>query len=160
MKEKIQNFLNTKQVSLILIFLIIANMAVFIFDTDKIFHRNYSYYIRIFETASVAIFTLEYFLRIISLNKIKDLFQPLLVIDLIAILPFYLSFLHLNTIFLRALRLTRLFRLFKLNRYTHAFENIKQSFIKRTEITTTTTNNQKIKLKNIRKTTITKVVTS
>ncbi|MEK6408428.1 MAG: ion transporter [Acidobacteriota bacterium] len=44
--------------------------------------------------------------------------KPMTVIDLLAVLPFYLSFVHTDLRFLRALRLFRIFRIAKLGRYS------------------------------------------
>lgn len=129
MKKKINNFLENTITCKFLVFLILANLAVFIADTDKSFSHKYSAAIYYFEVVSVAIFSIEYFLRILSLEKIKDIFKPLMMIDLLAILPFYLSFIKVNTFFLRILRMFRLLRIFKVGRYTNAFENIKKGFV-------------------------------
>ena len=88
------------------------------------------YYI---EVISIIIFTIEYLTRIfISDNKLKFIFSFYGLIDLLAILPFYIS----SGIDLRSIRIFRLFRLiriFKLfryskaiNRYKHAFSLIKE----------------------------------
>jgi len=85
-----------------------------------------------FEALSVAIFTVEYVLRIWSgvesanrsyhrpvLGRVQYAIQPLILIDLIVILPFYFSFLF--GIDLRILRVMRLLRVFKLTRYSGAW---------------------------------------
>ena len=72
------------------------------------------------EIAIVIIFTFEYIYRVYSAgSKIKFIFSFYGIIDLIAILPFYLA----TTIDLRSLRLVRfirLLRLLKLARYNNA----------------------------------------
>ena len=77
-------------------------------------------YLRIQEIVIVIIFTIEYILRIIVAdNKLKYIFSFYGLIDLLAILPFYIT----ASIDLRALRMFRLFRLFrvlKLFRYSKA----------------------------------------
>ncbi len=82
-----------------------------------------------FELFSVAMFTLEYAARIWTADllfpqakhsRLRYLLSFMAVIDLLAILPFYLPFLSVDLRFLRLLRLfrlTRLVRLFKLGRY-------------------------------------------
>ena len=129
MKKKINGFLENAITCKFLIFLILSNLAVFIADTDTSFDHTYSTIIYYFEATSVVIFSIEYILRILCLDKIKDILKPLMIIDLLAILPFYLSFIKINTIFLRILRMFRLFRIFKVSRYTDAFENIKKGFV-------------------------------
>ncbi len=70
----------------------------------------------------VAVFTLEYLFRIYSApNKLKFIFSFYGLVDLLAILPFYLAFtVDLRT--LRLLRLLRLARLLKLARYNRAIQ--------------------------------------
>jgi voltage-gated potassium channel len=133
MKKKINNFLNSIIINKLLIFLILANLAIFIISTDIKYGQKYSTIIYNFEIISIAIFTIEYFLRIATLKNLKELFKPLMIVDLLAILPFYLSFIYVNTLFLRLLRLSRLTRILKVGRYTEAFENIKQGFINKKE---------------------------
>ncbi|MBR2526500.1 ion transporter [bacterium] len=131
MKNTIKNFLDNKFVEYSLMFLIFLNLIAFILQTDVNINNKFNYFFNIFEIFSVAVFTVEYFLRLIIINKFKEIFSTYMLIDLAAILPFYLSFITVNTIFLRALRLFRLFRIAKITRYSHAFNNIKQAFIKR-----------------------------
>lgn len=70
----------------------------------------------------VVIFTLEYVARIyISKQKVKFIFSFFGLIDLIAILPFYLS-LGFDLKTLRAVRFIRAFRLLKLTRYNKAVD--------------------------------------
>ena len=77
-----------------------------------------------FEVFCVAVFSLEYVLRIIMAPKpLKYIFSFYGVIDLLAILPFYLS----KATDLRALRVFRIFRIFralKLIRYNKALQRI------------------------------------
>jgi voltage-gated potassium channel len=75
------------------------------------------------------IFTLEYLLRIyIADKKLKYIFSFYGLIDLVAILPFYLS----TTLDLRTLRIFRLFRLirlFKLLRYSKAIQRFSKALV-------------------------------
>ncbi len=74
----------------------------------------------IFETITVVLFTFEYVLRIAtSPEKRRYIFSFHGIIDLVAILPFYLS-LGFDLRAARAFRLFRIFRLFKLARYNRA----------------------------------------
>jgi voltage-gated potassium channel len=75
------------------------------------------------ELFCVAIFTIEYALRIyVSDKKLKFIFSFFGIVDLIAILPFYLSF-GVDLRSLRALRFLRLFRILKLVRYNRAMNH-------------------------------------
>lgn len=91
---------------------------------------------RVFEVITVAVFTVEYILRIWTADllypesmhpRLKYIFSFMAVIDLLAILPFYLPFVSADLRFLRMMRLFRLFRLlqvFKLGRYFEALQVI------------------------------------
>ena len=93
-----------------------------------------------FEIFSVAVFTFEYALRIWVSDllfpdlpkakaRLKYIFSFMALIDLFAILPFYIPFLiPIDLRVLRTVRLFRLFRLFKLNRYTHSLNTIAEVF--------------------------------
>ncbi len=72
------------------------------------------------EYFTVAVFTVEYICRIaVADNKIQFIFSFFGIIDLLAILPFYLN-LVIDLRSIRVLRLLRLFRAFKLIRYNKA----------------------------------------
>ena len=117
--------------NLLLISLITLNVVAIILESvDWIYlrHERVFWYV---EVVSVAIFTIEYVARVWSSvdlrgraystpvkGRIRYMLTPLALVDLIAILPFYLS-LYVS-IDLRFLRGLRLLRLFKLTRYSPA----------------------------------------
>lgn len=119
----------------LILLLIAANVAAVMLETvDPIFER-YAAVFHWFEVTSVAIFTVEYAARIWSaveeegyerpiLGRLRYASRFLVLIDLLAILPFYLAALGigLDLRFLRALRLVRLFRVLKLARYSTALD--------------------------------------
>ena len=75
---------------------------------------------QIFERITVVLFTIEYVLRIATAPKVRGyIFSFHGIIDLVAILPFYLSF-GVDLRAARALRLFRIFRILKLARYNRA----------------------------------------
>lgn len=88
----------------------------------------------IFEIVSVVIFTIEYVLRVLtscflypqaSHPWIRYVFSVPALIDLLAILPFYLPFLFTFDLrFIRILRLIKLSRIFKLNKYSKSLRMI------------------------------------
>jgi voltage-gated potassium channel len=81
------------------------------------------YLLRIIEIFCVVIFTVEYILRIyVADSKPRFIFSFFGLIDLLAILPFYLSF-GVDLRSLRALRFLRLFRVLKLVRYNKAMNH-------------------------------------
>jgi voltage-gated potassium channel len=81
-------------------------------------------------------FTIEYALRIATADflypqsgklasRIRYIFSPMALVDLVAILPFWLPMLLPGTMLgIRALRLVRLMRIFKLNRYSDAMKSL------------------------------------
>ena len=93
-----------------------------------------------FELMSVIIFTAEYILRVWTADllypelppvkaRFKYIFSFMALIDLFAILPFYMIFfIKIDLRALRALRVIRLLRIFKINRYTTALSTIAQVF--------------------------------
>lgn len=131
MKKNIKSFLDNRYVDNFLIGLILLNFIIFIFQTDINFYNRYREIIVNIEFISIIIFTIEYILRVLSLDKFRDIFKPMMIIDFLAVFPYYLSFVMVNTIFLRMLRLFRLLRIAKLARYTSALERIKSAFLKR-----------------------------
>lgn len=85
---------------------------------------KYHYILRASEWVITSIFTIEYFTRIWLIRKpLKYIFSFYGLIDLMALLPTYLSFFIAggqSLIVIRALRLLRIFRILKLTRYTKA----------------------------------------
>ena len=78
--------------------------------------------LRVSEVVVTVLFTIEYGLRVATSARKADYFFSFYgIIDLVAILPFYLS-LGIDLRALRAVRLLRVFRLYKLTRYTRAME--------------------------------------
>ena len=74
-------------------------------------------FFRIEEIVIVLIFTAEYLWRLATAHKkLHFIFSFYGVVELVSVLPFYLSF-GVDLRGLRAFRLIRLFRLFKLARY-------------------------------------------
>lgn len=104
-------------------FLIILSIVTFSIETIPDLKPQTREILQSIELASVLVFTLEYVLRIYVANKkLKFIFSFFGIIDLLAILPFYLSF-GIDLRSLRALRFVRLFRLFKLVRYNKALKH-------------------------------------
>lgn len=81
-----------------------------------------------FETISIGLFSVEYVLRVIVSKKpFKYIFSFYGIIDLLAVLPFFLNTL-LDLRFLRAFRVFRVFRALKLIRYNKALNRFKVAF--------------------------------
>ena len=109
--------------------LIVLSLVSFAFETLPDLSDAWKRRLRAFEIVSVSIFTVEYLLRIILSRPPKSYaFSFFGVIDLLAILPFYLST-GLDLRSLRAFRLLRLFRLLKLARYSAAMQRYHRAFL-------------------------------
>jgi voltage-gated potassium channel len=103
-------------------FLILLSIVTFSVETIPDLSEGTISLLHRIELISVIIFSLEYVLRIyVADSKPKFIFSFFGIIDLLAILPFYLSF-GIDLRSLRALRFVRLFRLFKLARYNRAIK--------------------------------------
>ena len=105
----------------LLIVIIISVVAVMLESIPEI-EKAYGKELFIIEWAITICFTIEYLLRIwIVRKKFRYIFSFYGIIDLLAILPSFLSIFLAGAqglITIRALRLLRVFRLFKLTRYT------------------------------------------
>jgi voltage-gated potassium channel len=113
-------------VNLLLLSLIAANVVASVVETEVEIAARAPRFFRWFEIVSVAIFTVEYVLRLWSSPRgwLRQALRPMSLVDLAAIAPFYLDLLLPGTLdfrFLRALRLMRLFRLLRVNRLADAF---------------------------------------
>jgi voltage-gated potassium channel len=114
--------------------LIVLNVAMVILETVVWIENRYATMLFWAEVLSVAIFSVEYLLRIWSITvdpayrrpvrgRLAFALTALALVDLIAILPFYLPMLMtVDLRFVRAIRLFRLFRLFKMGRYVRSLQ--------------------------------------
>jgi voltage-gated potassium channel len=113
-----------KWFDLILIFAIIISIVLVMLESVESFDSKYHNFLNISEWIITILFTLEYIARVISIKKpSKYIFSFYGVIDLLATIPKYLSFIFVGShalIALRALRLLRVFRILKLARYLSA----------------------------------------
>lgn len=99
---------------------IVLSMVVFSMETLPKLSPEQQRWLHIAEVCITIVFTVEYLLRIYAAeNKWRFVTSFYGIIDLLAILPFYLS-LGLDMKLVRALRLFRLFRAFKMFRYLKA----------------------------------------
>ncbi len=81
-------------------------------------------FLDVFEVVTATVFTLEYFLRVyVSRPRIRFTFSFYGIIDLLAVLPFFLS-VGLDLRSIRILRFFRLFRILKLVRYSEALSRL------------------------------------
>ncbi len=119
-----------------LFILIFSNVVMIVLESVPSIEQEHYHFFRVFELVSVLIFTMEYFARLWSCvdnekhkhesgnlrARLRYMRSPMAIIDLIVILPFYLTFFFVLD--LRFLRILRLLRIFKLTRYSAAMKTL------------------------------------
>lgn len=134
-----ENDFASKIFDTVIIILIVINILLVILDTFTLpdWLRTLS---RNVELISVLIFTIEYLLRIWTATylypdkkpykaRLKYMVSFMAIIDLLAILPFYIPFIiPVDLMVLRTLRVVRMLQFFKVNRYTDALSTIGSVF--------------------------------
>lgn len=134
-----------KIINVFIIVLIILNVIAVIIETVKPIHDKYKDFFYYFDLISVIIFTIEYVLRVWSSNheekykhsfwgRLKYMVSPGAIIDLLAILPFFLNIIFgfgIDLREIRMLRLLRVLRLFRLTAYMKSAHMIIDVFKKR-----------------------------
>lgn len=124
----------SKAVDVFLVTLIMLNVVVVIVETVQWVHASTAFELHVFEVFSVAVFTIEYLLRlwICTLNekyshpikgRLAYATSAMALIDLVAIMPFYLPFIvTFDLRIMRLIRLVRLLRLLKVFRYSESIQ--------------------------------------
>ncbi len=125
----------SKAFDLVIQALIIISLLSFSFETLPNLDPEMYQLLGYIEAVTVILFTIEYLMRVyVADHRLTYMFSFYGIVDLLAILPFYLT-LGIDMRSLRTLRLLRLFRLFKLVRYNKAIERFVRAFsIAREEI--------------------------
>jgi len=110
-----------KAFDITLLILIFSSIAVVMLDSVEEYNRSFGDLLYILEWIFTILFTIEYILRLVSIRR------PLLyatsflgVIDLLSIIPTYLSVFYIGAqslLVIRALRLLRVFRIFRLHHF-------------------------------------------
>jgi len=128
-----------KTVDRLIALLIISNLFALLFEHVPAVYEPWRHWFHWFDVASVVVFTAEYLLRLYVAPEDPEFAQsgsprwaymrsPFAIVDLVAILPFYLSM--LVALDLRMLRVLRLLRIFKLMRVlvpaVHEFRALNQ----------------------------------
>jgi len=110
-----------KTFDITLLILIIASILVVMLDSIEKYHERYGNVFYMMEWGFTIFFTIEYFLRLVCIRRpLLYMVSFLGIIDLLAIIPGYLSLFFVGTqslLVLRALRLLRIFRIFKLTHF-------------------------------------------
>merc|ERR1719253_1034819 len=119
-----------------MLLIISANIVVGILETvPSLFTKNENFFYY-FELTSVVIFTIDYILMLWSsvvdplfgsrgpvCGRVRAATRPIALVDILAILPFYLSsFVQVDLRFVRILRLFRIFRLFRFGKMAESMK--------------------------------------
>jgi len=92
---------------------------------------TYGTWFTLFESLSIAVFSVEYFARLWNAGARQDggfrarlrwSRSPMALVDLFAVLPYWLPFIGIDLRALRLVRLARVFRILKLGRYSVALQ--------------------------------------
>jgi voltage-gated potassium channel len=127
-----------KAASIFLTALILANAAAVILESIDLVYDHHRLFFRWFGSLSIAIFVGEYILRLWSSNadekyrnpvwgRIRFALTPLMIIDLMVILPYYLPLIFPDLRFLRAARIFWTFRLLKIGRYSESLRSLENA---------------------------------
>jgi voltage-gated potassium channel len=123
----------TRLDDLVIPVLIAVSVVAMALETVASLEARYGSLFLAVELVSVAVFTMEYLLRLWSAReagpgaRLRFARSPMGIVDLLAIAPFFLPFLGVDLRSLRALRALRLLRLGKLARYSVAMKRISRS---------------------------------
>ncbi|WP_235299129.1 ion transporter [Portibacter marinus] len=134
--------INDRIGTFIMILIVLSIIAVVV-ESEESVRINYEGVFLWFEVIAVVIFTIEYLARVYTARLaypelspgravLKYIFSPMAIVDLLAILPFYIELAAasmglleiMDLRFIRVLRLMRLLRIFKLNRYNSSMKLI------------------------------------
>ena len=130
---KLNGFLERPVVAFFLVVLILFSAATVPLETLPDLSPAVIEFLRLAEWFVVAVFTVEYLMRLYAAeHRLRFIFSWYGLVDLLAILPFYLAFSY-DLRILRLLRVFRLFRLFKLTRYNHALSRMWRAFVESKE---------------------------
>jgi voltage-gated potassium channel len=110
-------------------FMILLSLISFSVETLPDLSNDMIMWLRYLEVTTITIFTVEYILRVaVSSRKLQYIFSFYGIIDILAILPFYLSTgVDLRSV--RVFRLFRLFRAFKLLQFSKAADRLQRAFM-------------------------------
>ena len=132
LESETSSSVTAKIITWLLILLIVSNVAAAIVSSEQDYYLSHENTFVIFELISLSIFCFEYLLRVWCCveakeyqntpkfkARVKYIFTPMALIDLIAVLPFVIAMFF--AVDLRTLRLIRVLRLLKLTHYFKGF---------------------------------------
>jgi voltage-gated potassium channel len=118
-----------KLFDIVLLLLIIASIITVMLDSIESYRAKYGRVYYILEWVFTLLFTVEYILRLISIRRpLLYMTSTLGVIDMLALIPSYLSIFFIGAhslLVFRALRLLRIFRIFKLTHFLSEIQFLK-----------------------------------
>lgn len=120
-----------KAFDIVLLILIVFSVIIVMLESLPRFDVKYHRFLDISEWIVTILFTIEYILRIICINKPKKyIFSFFGIVDLLSTIPKYLSYFVVGSQYItafRALRLLRVFRILKLVRFVGESNNLVRS---------------------------------
>lgn len=117
-----------RRVALVIQVLIFISLISFSLETLPDLSVQTTKILRGIETATVLLFSLEYILRILTAeSRLKYIFSFFGIVDLLAILPFYLTK-NVDLRVVRIFRFVRLVRILKLAKHNRAINNLLHAF--------------------------------
>ncbi|MDZ7620503.1 MAG: ion transporter [Patescibacteria group bacterium] len=133
------NSLVSRLFNVAMLTLIFLNVVAVIAGSVAAIEARFGGILAVFEVVSVFIFSVEYLARLWSctvdprysrpiIGRLRWALRPMSIIDLLAIVPFYLPFCGADLRSLRVLRLLRVIRIAKLGRYYSSLDLIKHVF--------------------------------
>jgi voltage-gated potassium channel len=140
-----ENDLFSRIIVKFLIILILLNALAVVLESVSAYSHTWGAYFQVFDYFSVAVFTVEYLLRLWTCTleqkynshlrgRLQFMLKPMSLIDLIAILPFFLPLLFAFDLrFVRILRTVRMIRILKLGRYFEVIQKLGRVFIAKRE---------------------------
>lgn len=116
---------------IVLLIIILLSVALVMLESMPTVDQQYHSWLRISEWAITIIFSIEYLLRVWVVKRpFRYIFSFYGIIDLLAVVPTYLSLIFVgghSLVVIRILRLLRVFRILKLNRYSQAGQTLTQA---------------------------------
>jgi voltage-gated potassium channel len=107
-----------KWFDILLIVFIIMSVLTIILDSVNQLHLNYGHLFTLLEWVFTIIFTVEFVLRLVSIKRpLRYVFSFFGIVDILSILPTYLSLFFVGAqhlLIIRILRILRVFRILKL----------------------------------------------